>query len=479
MGDTIQRNGSGGRKAASGKETTGKAISGKSIGLALAGGGPGGAIYEIGALRALEEALDSIDMTQLDVYVGVSAGAFISACLANQLSTAQMCRAIVKPEPGEHPFVPETFFTPAVGEIFRRSTMVPGLLFDALREYLGSPREHTLRESLTRLARALPVGVFANEPIRHYLEKIYTIKDRTDDFRELERKLIVVAADLDSGQAIRFGEEGWDHIPISKAVQASTALPGIYPPVEIEGRYYVDGVLLKTLHASVALDAGADLVLCINPMVPVDTVRAVEAGIMRRGNLIDRGLPSVLSQTFRTLIRSRLGAGMAQYGTRFGDRDLILLEPKRDDYEMFFRNIFSFRGRHDLCEHAYRATRAELRARADELEPILAHHGLRLRREVLEDRDRDLWTDVGLPELSKPPVLELVGKAMNRLPKVPFFGRRAGGTNGKKAPVAPTVSQGSSVSAVDNLDVCQRLDAALGRLELAMEERTASQSATK
>ena len=39
----------------------------------------------------------------------------------------------------------------------------------------------------------------------------------------------------------------------------SAALPGIYPPVAIRGHYYVDGVLLKTMHASVALEHGASL----------------------------------------------------------------------------------------------------------------------------------------------------------------------------------------------------------------------------
>ncbi|HSL82695.1 MAG TPA: patatin-like phospholipase family protein, partial [Thermoanaerobaculia bacterium] len=46
------------------------------IGLALAGGGPEGAVYEIGALRALDEALEGLDLNRLDVYVGVSAGSF-------------------------------------------------------------------------------------------------------------------------------------------------------------------------------------------------------------------------------------------------------------------------------------------------------------------------------------------------------------------------------------------------------------------
>lgn len=390
----------------------------RKIGLALAGGGLGGAVYEIGALKALEEALEGIDLNNLDTYVGVSAGGFICASLANHLTPSQMCRAIIKNEPGEHPFVPETFLTPAIGELVGRTLTVPRLLWEAVREYLQHPGEHTVKESLTHLARALPVGVFNNEPIRSYLHKIYSIKGRSDDFRELDHKLVVVAADLDSGEAVRFGEPPFDHIPISRAVQASTALPGLYPPVEIADRYYVDGVLLKTLHASVALESGAELVLCINPIVPVDTVRAVEKGIMKRGKLIDRGLVTVLSQTMRTLIRSRLDAGMARYEGDFQGADIILLEPKRDDYQMFFRNIFSFRGRQEVCEHAYQKTRAELLARYDELTPVLARHGIRLRREILQETDRQLWDHVGLPKTSSktsPAVIKDLDSALAQL----------------------------------------------------------------
>lgn len=366
------------------------------IGLALAGGGPEGAIYEIGALRALEEAVAGLDLNDLEVYVGVSAGAFIAASLANQLTTAQMARAIVKSEPGEHPFVPETFLTPAVGEFVRRGLRVPWLLTSAIWELVRHPGDRSLLEALTRLSGALPVGVFDNEPIRAYLEKIYTIKGRTDDFRQLRRRLIVVAADLESGQSVRFGEPGRDAVPISTAVQASTALPGLYPPVTIDGRHYVDGVLLKTLHASVALEAGAELVLCVNPIVPVDMARAVADGTYRNGHLVDRGLPTVLSQTFRTLIHSRLGVGLAAYAKKYQGADVVLLEPERDDYEMFFTNIFSFAARRTVADRAYRATRKELLRRYDELAPMLLRHGLRLRREVLEDTSRDLWSGVGL-----------------------------------------------------------------------------------
>ena len=365
------------------------------IGLALAGGGPEGSIYEIGAVRALDESIEGIDLNDLDVYVGVSAGAFISSCLANDLSTAQLCRAIVKHEPGEHPFVPENFLTPAVGSFVRNGLKVPRLLAEAVWKMIRHRNGSGIFGPMTRLSRALPVGVFKNEPIRSYLEKIFSMYGRTDDFRRLRRRLVVVATDLDSGQPVRFGETGLDHVPISTAVQASTALPGLYPPVMIDGRHYVDGVLLKTVHASVALDRGADLVLCVNPIVPVDTFRSVELGVMRRGQLVDRGLPTVLAQTFRTLVHSRMGVGLAAYETRYADKDVLVFEPQRDDYTMFFTNVFSFANRKAVCEHAYQATRRKLWRNRDRIAPILERHGLRLRTEVLEE-DRDLWESVDL-----------------------------------------------------------------------------------
>lgn len=374
-------------------------VSGRSpakIGLALAGGGPAGSIYEIGAIRALDEAIEGVDFNDLDVSVGVSAGAFITACLANNLSTAQLCRAIVKAEPGEHPFVPENFLSPAFGTMFRSGLKVPKLLTEALWEMIRHPLDTSLFEPMTRLSRALPVGIFNNDPVRAYLKKIFSMHGRTDDFRKLRRKLIVVATDHDSGRPVRFGEPGLDHVPISTAVLASTALPGLYPPVLIDDRYYVDGVLLKTVHASVALEDGADLVLCVNPIVPVDTIRSVEQGVMRRGQLVDRGLPTVLAQTFRTLVHSRMGAGLAAYETKYADRDVLVFEPQRDDYHMFFTNVFSFANRKKVCEHAYRSTRRKLWRNRKRMAPILERHGLILRADELEDENRDLWESVEL-----------------------------------------------------------------------------------
>jgi len=373
------------------------------VGLALAGGGPEGAIWEIGALRALDEAIEGLDLNELDVYVGVSAGSFLAANLANGLTPVQMCRAIVKHAPGEHPFNPEIFFTPALGEFVRRGLSVPALAARALAAFAANPRDRTLLDSMTRLSRALPVGVFDNEPIRRYLRGIYSLPGRTDDFRRLRHRLFVIAADLERGRPVVLGSKEWQHVPVSRAIQASSALPGLYPPVEIDGRRFVDGVLLKTLHASVALDAGVRLLLCINPIVPVD-VSAGRSGTDGSGDtwaedfdLERRGLPTVLSQTFRTLIHSRLVVGMSAYRKKYPGADVLLFEPGRDDYGMFFTNVFSFSARRRVAAHAYQATRRDLLARYDELAPLFAAHGARLKREVLEDDTRDLWEGVGLP----------------------------------------------------------------------------------
>ncbi|MEM7481819.1 MAG: patatin-like phospholipase family protein [Acidobacteriota bacterium] len=384
--------------------------SSKKIGLALAGGGPEGAVYEIGALRALEESLQGLDFTDLHIYVGVSAGAFVGACLANGVTVRQLCRVVASDGTDEGPFAPENFFAPAVGEVARRATMVPGLLAGGLLDFVRKPSNFSPLEPLLRLSRALPVGMFNSGRIGQYLESVFSREGRTDDFRQLRRRLVIVASDLDSGRAVRFGETGRDHIPISKAVQASSALPGFFAPVQIEGRHYVDGVLLKTVHASTALKAGADLLLAINPIVPVDTAKAVEEGVMKRGKLVDRGLPAVLSQTLRTLIRSRLEAGLKKSEAQFADRDVLLFEPRRDDFRMFFTNIFSFSDRRAVCEHGYRSTREHLRERQDAISEVLAPYGIRFRPGVLEG-ERSLWDGVE----AKADVAPRLNAALDRL----------------------------------------------------------------
>jgi predicted acylesterase/phospholipase RssA len=260
----------------------------------------------------------------------------------------------------------------------------------------------------------MPTGIFDNRPFERFLAHLFTTGGRTNDFRKLRAKLYVIATELNSGYSVRFGEPGFDDVPISVAVQASSALPGLYPPVSIGGRHYVDGVLHKTLHASVALDAGAKLLFCVNPLVPLDYDRAIASGRVPRERLVDRGLTAVLSQTFRTLIRSRLYTGMAAYAKRYPDADIVLVEPRPDDAEIFFGNPFSFASRRRVAQHAYRATREFLAAEADRLRPVLERHGLRLNRRVLADPSRTFFKAVGFEAHHAHPAAAL-GHALDEL----------------------------------------------------------------
>jgi NTE family protein len=325
---------------------------------------------------ALSEALDGFDFNELDAYVGVSAGGFIAAGLANGLSPAYLCRMFIDSDSAEVPFEPEMLLKPAIRRVCAaRRDGAGAAVSNALREYLRSPLQRDFLASFQRLSQAIPTGVFDIRGIDDFLPAVFPA--RPEQRFPPDQEAAVPGRD---GSRFRdFGRlrrQGFDHVPIATAVQASAALPGLYPPVEIDGRWYVDGALKKTLHASVALKAGARLVLCINPLVPFDAKHASHERHLKQRKLVDGGLPVVLAQTFRAIIHSRMKTGLAKYDIEYKDADVILFEPSRDDADMFFTNIFSYADRKRLSEQAYRKTREELLRRHDELAPKLARHGV-------------------------------------------------------------------------------------------------------
>jgi NTE family protein len=366
------------------------------VGLALAGGGPLGGIYEVGALIALADSLDGIDLNDLDVYVGVSAGGFVAAALANGVSPAQMYRLFID-DGAEAALWPGLFLRPAFGEFARRAASLPRLLLRSTLDYLKHPFQHRFLESMAALGGAVPTGLFDQRAIDSYLRQLLAGPGRTDDFRKLSRKLFLVATNLDTGASVSFGAPGWDHVPISTAIEASAALPGLFPPVEIDGEHYVDGALNKTLHASVALDEGVTMLICVNPLVPFDASSASRRTRLTVDKLNHGGLPLVLAQTFRAIIHSRMKVGMERYRRQYPHADILLFEPDRADAEMFFANIFSYTHRKRLCEAAYQKTRQSLRARRATLEPQLAKRGVRLNLARLADTGRELRAAIDDP----------------------------------------------------------------------------------
>jgi predicted acylesterase/phospholipase RssA len=390
------------------------------FGLALAGGGPLGAFYEIGCLHAIAEVFEGYRLTDLEMYVGVSSGAMITAGLANGIDTTDMGLVFVHGGSDEFSFSPSWFLQPAFREYAQRLARLPGIVGDLALGHLRDPTRNWA-EAIDPLGSLLPTGVCDNRPLERVLARLFDAPGRTNDFRKLASKLLIVATELNSGREVRFGEPGNDHVPISRAIQASTALPGLYPPVTIDGRVYADGALLRTMHASVLLEAGADFLICVNPLVAFDASTAPRADDdlpPLHYDLTRGGLPTVLSQTFRSLIQSRMLAGWKSYRQRYPHVDVLLFEPDRGDADMFFQNVFRYADRENLAEHAYQCTRRDLRRHAPSLQRLLRRHDIRLRVDVLEDTERTFAQAVERRRRRQLPIVGPLHFALDRLERV-------------------------------------------------------------
>ena len=384
------------------------------VGLALAAGGVLGGVYEVGALRALEEALGGLDLNRLRVIVGVSAGSFIGAHLVNGVTVTEMIRGLAAEGGSEALFDQSIFFMPAYKEMARRGLQLPSVISEALTQLAKGPEDPSFIGTLEGLGRSLPVALFSNEGVQEYLAKAFSRPGRSDDFRQLRQKFFVVATDVETGRRVVFGGQGMDHIPISLAVQASTAVPGLYQPVEVEGRVCVDGVLLKTMHASVALDHGADLLLCVNPLVPMDTGSEDAREALGKRAVQRGGLPALLSQSFRILIHSRAVLGMERAAQSHPDSDLVLFQPESTEHRLF-TNLFRFRSRRKICEIAYQQTRQDLWRRRELLGPLFEKHGLALQLDVLADPYRTVWDCIESPRERKVSVADQLDGALRVL----------------------------------------------------------------
>jgi NTE family protein len=406
------------------------------IGLAIAGGGPIGGMYGLGALRALDEALDGLDLTRLDCYVGVSSGAFLTAGLANRISSAEICRIFVTGNSDDAHFRPEDFLRPNVYEYLRRAATLPKLAYGWWYDLLTEPRKTRWSDLITRFGGLVPSGLFDNAGVERFMQDVFSRRGRSNDFRALDADLFVVAVDLDSGRTVRFGEPGLEHVPISLAVQASAALPGLYPPVEIDGQHYVDGALRRTMHASTLLERGIDLMIGINPLVPYDATHAPRRnGQIDRARLLNGGLPAVLSQTFRTLLQSRMQVGLEKYARQYPRVDQLVFEPNADNSELFFTNLFSYAARHRVCQLAYRNTMADLRRNAEVLEPMLAAHGIALRHQILNDRHRTFLDGVDVQQGRTTEATARLRRALDDVDQV-IARRRATGRTRRQPPLS-------------------------------------------
>jgi predicted acylesterase/phospholipase RssA len=345
----------------------------KKVALVCAGGGITGAVYEIGCLRALDELLDR-SVLDLDLYVGISGGAVVASLTAAGLSPAEMYDEATSRRGG----MLGTTAAPIYGlgglEFLKRSVRAPRVLTDAIVKALTAEGRN-LSDVAWSVFEILPPGLMDSSGVQKFLHRLFRSRLRSDSFRGLPRTLLVVAVDIDSGEAVAFGQEGRTDVPVSKAVQASIALPGLYRPVRIGGRDYVDGGVRKTAHINLAIQHGADLVICINPIVPF--VNNTADGPLR-GHISNRGVTWILDQTMRIMLHGRMELGLQRYASEHPDVDILVLEPNQDDMRMFSYNIMRYSARKVVAEHGYRTTVDFFRRNAARYRKLFARHGIRM-----------------------------------------------------------------------------------------------------
>lgn len=375
----------------------------KKVALVCAGGGITGAVYEIGCLRALEELLDR-SVLDFDLYVGVSGGAFVTSLLANGISPREMYEAVSSRAYRPLGVSAAPLFRLGLGELVRRGKRAPRVLGEALWTSLTGEGRN-LSDLALSLFELLPAGLLDTSGLQEYLADLFRRRGRADSFRALRRELYIVAVDLDSGEAVAFGERGSPRVPVSRAVQASIALPGLYRPVRIAGRDYVDGGVKKTAHINLAIEHGADLVVCVNPIVPIRAGQALRSRL--GGRLSDKGVSYVLDQVLRIMLHGRMEYGLQRYAREHPEVDILLLEPTRDDVRMFSYNIMRYSARRVVAEHGYRSAVAAFHERRHEYERMLSRRGIALRPDAPPE------TPPSLPYHSQ--VARTLGGSLDRL----------------------------------------------------------------
>jgi predicted acylesterase/phospholipase RssA len=341
--------------------------------LVCAGGGVTGAVYEIGALRALEELLGR-SVLDFDLYVGVSGGAFVASLLANGISPVEMYDEVVTR--GSRPFGVSAapLFSLGARDLMARAARAPRVVADALYTALTGEGRNLADLGLA-LFELLPAGLLDTGGMQRYLEQLFRLRGRNDSWSDLARELYIVAVDLDDGRAVAFGEEDRRNVPVSHAVQASIALPGLYRPVRIDGRDYVDGGVKKTAHINLAIRHGADLVVCINPIVPIrNDTRNGPLG----GHLSDKGVTYVLDQALRIMLHGRMQYGLERYELEHPEVDILLIEPERDDLQMFSFNIMRMSARRLVAENGYRSVADSFAKNRAAYTRMLKRHGIAL-----------------------------------------------------------------------------------------------------
>ena len=350
--------------------------------LVLGGGGFTGGVYEIGALRALDLLSVNKSVNQFDIYVGTSAGSLIAALAANGITPEQMMRIVNDQVPTPFRDINlDMLLRPNYREYAVKALQLPMHLLGVARSLGRSLGSFSTVDLAVALADALPSGMYSGKGIEDYVRTVLSDPDRTDDFRLLQNELYLAATDLDTCERIVLGAEGWDDVPISTAVRASTALPMVYTPTTVKDRELIDGGVVSTTNLDIAVEAGAKFVIVVNPLVPFvnDFSKQIPTLLGTRVRRVsDMGFPKIAYQTFKLLAYQRLHEMARQWQDRYPGVDIILIEPEPDDELMFETNILNYSSRVEVAKHGFESVTVKLAKDYNEIRDVCARHGIQI-----------------------------------------------------------------------------------------------------
>jgi predicted acylesterase/phospholipase RssA len=234
---------------------------------------------------------------------------------------------------------------------------------------------------LLGFAEGLPSGMYTGAGIESYLHSVLSEPGRTDDFRELACELYVTATDLDTCERVVFGAEGSDEVPISTAVRASGALPMVYAPVRVNDRELIDGGIVSTTNLDIAVEAGAHLIIVINPIVPFvndfeGTVKTLHGERPRR--VSDMGFPQIGYQAFKLVAHQRLHELAKHWEERYPGVDIVLIEPEANDELMFQTSMMNFASRVEIARHGFESVTQHLAGQYERYQEIAERHEIEI-----------------------------------------------------------------------------------------------------
>ncbi len=237
--------------------------------LVLGGGGITGIAWETGLLTGLAEA--GVDLTGADRVVGTSAGSIVGSQITSDTPLDELYRRQLL-EPG-HPDGPTEAALAAIGPRVLATYAV------AVLRSRGDAR------AFGRLLGARAVRASERGRTPSIEESYDQVRQRLTTTSWPERDLVVTAVDAATGELAAFGPGG--DVGLEDAVNASCAVPCVYPPIPIGGRTYLDGGMRSGANADLA--AGCDPVVVLSPLD-----RSVGPLRSARQQLADLGVPHLV-----------------------------------------------------------------------------------------------------------------------------------------------------------------------------------------